>query len=472
MSAALVVGEPEGRTSNTPPSMCQPATCQPEGLDAGEAYDLPTAEELEETYGLLVPRRARLVASGVDSLYLSAYVALPKEQLEELERAKLSAQSGNPVLVTFGGQEFAVAPSGAGPNHAYALVNKSMRLGVSRHLGDKVPQLKFQIASETLWARGLDASWLLCQGIAETVHWGEGDPRILVSRVDLAADYEGVPFGSARVEEFVSRARSKNRHKVENEAVEHWDGRVISGFVLGRGDLSARIYDKTREIKRSGKAWFRCVWDAALKRRGEAPLQEGGSVWRVEVQLRREPVKTFRPEDGGAENGDGPLSSVDSLPGLRAVLAAMWRYTVGGERDARDTKDGEAYGWTPWLDWRKEDRSQRAKRRTRDEWRVVQATRFEAQGPCPLVRVKSARATEEQLVAGLAGYMASVAALSGHGQKDKNGAPLLSVFMHWLRERIDAYLDEKDRSWAEAVARKRVLLVAQDEEAPWNTTST
>jgi len=39
------------------------------------------------------------------------------------------------------------------------------------------------------------------------------------------------------------------------------DGSKFTGFSIGRGQpLLARIYDKSREIKQSGKIWFEQIW--------------------------------------------------------------------------------------------------------------------------------------------------------------------------------------------------------------------
>jgi hypothetical protein len=62
------------------------------------------------------------------------------------------------------------------------------------------------------------------------------------------------------------------------------EGQDVTGFSIGTGAITARIYNKTFEAKKSGKQWVFELWDAVLP------------CWRVEFQLLREGLKRFKVE--------------------------------------------------------------------------------------------------------------------------------------------------------------------------------
>lgn len=61
-----------------------------------------------------------------------------------------------------------------------------------------------------------------------------------------------------------------------------------SGFTVGRGNpMLARIYNKSLEIKKSGKTWFHQIWL-------DNGWDQQSDVWRVEFQLRRQVLKELK----------------------------------------------------------------------------------------------------------------------------------------------------------------------------------
>jgi hypothetical protein len=118
-----------------------------------------------------------------------------------------------------------------------------------------------------------------------------------ISRVDLYADFVGDHDLTAQPGfAWVKRCRKRDIHE---------DANRITGISFGLGnELSARLYDKTTEILKSGKDYLKPLWTAK-------GWQEGETVWRMEFQSRRESFP--EPLRGFAE---------DALP----HLAAWWRY--------------------------------------------------------------------------------------------------------------------------------------------------
>lgn len=105
----------------------------------------------------------------------------------------------------------------------------------------------------------------------------------------------------------ISRAKSKAKHFVSDEFS---IGKKFSGFTIGRGGpLLARIYNKSLEITKSSKTWFKDIWL-------ENGWNEVKDVWRVEFQKRRRVLKEFS------------ISNIDDLQekekGLWAYLTECW----------------------------------------------------------------------------------------------------------------------------------------------------
>ena len=120
---------------------------------------------------------------------------------------------------------------------------------------------------------------------------------------------------------FVSRSRKRTDH---TEASGLPDGFKADDFSFGlvrtgltfsaRGSLSCVIYDKTREIKRSDKAWFADLWKANGWD-GESP------VWRVECRFKRDALHELKQE--------GVFHGIEDVCDLPERLPVLWAYAVG-----------------------------------------------------------------------------------------------------------------------------------------------
>jgi hypothetical protein len=94
-----------------------------------------------------------------------------------------------------------------------------------------------------------------------------------------------------------------------------------------RGPISCSIYDKAREVKRSGKLWFEDLW-----------LGNGwdgaGAVWRVEFRFKREFLHEL--------NVDGLYHGVEDATDLPSRLVDLWAYAAG---HVGGGADGWPDGW-------------------------------------------------------------------------------------------------------------------------------
>lgn len=127
-----------------------------------------------------------------------------------------------------------------------------------------------------------------------------GAYRLNVSRIDIYADFQGWEPQVADLDRFVSFSRHRRGFK-ENQQV-YMTGPHLTGFMFGKSDLAARIYDKTVEIQRRGVSWLPDLWGID----GSVWL-----VWRLEFQYRRAVLAEFN------------LSDVDDTV---ASVQDLWRY--------------------------------------------------------------------------------------------------------------------------------------------------
>jgi hypothetical protein len=402
---------------------------------------------------------AKVVAVGVDSLYMAFHIDLSKDLTDVLEAHKKWAQKGHRSIISLGGVRWTVKPSSAGRRYPYLLSSEIALVGVSDSKSKNVPAIKLQLKSRFLWWKKNPAEaarWAL--GLAESLHEGKEPPKFVLSRMDLCTDLVGIDFKGTDIEEFVMRPRRRTRFLREEKdrddkrdwtdsfggdedeterAEEHWSGLSLSGYVFGRGAVSCRIYDKTREISEASreKIWFRPIW----ARNGWVGSER---VWRVELQLRREMLKEL------VSSTTGELLNIDDIDKLDTLVGALWTYGVGGRS-----------GHTAWMSWRDpSEAKQKTRWPIREEWRTIQRAEWGGGSMVEddLLRWKQRAAQFEALVPQLAGLGTTMSALAGR-RKDGRSFTLKELDGH-----VNAYLKKKNTTWDEEVETKRVELAMWD----------
>lgn len=239
----------------------------------------------------------RVVRHGIDSLYVSFRGKLDPQTAIALQSLKLLAQDGlenniSQAVFRVGDHLFTVLPRGRG-RFAFVLEDNWFSIQISNACA--LPLAHVQIRSEYLTAVGAEEALRSLTSIVEL--FGEVLGPATVSRIDLHADFVGdndltMQPGFA----WVKRCRKRDIHE---------DRDRITGISFGAGnELSARLYDKTLEITKSGKNYLKPLW--ATK-----GWTEGQTVWRMEFQARREAFPDALK---------GPC--VDALP----HIAAWWQY--------------------------------------------------------------------------------------------------------------------------------------------------
>lgn len=245
------------------------------------------------------PANCTVLGTGVDSLYVSYSGHLAKSAKATLQTLKELAQSEKPgdrvqAQLLMANHLFEVHPRGKGL-FAFVLSDNWYHLQVRGQEKGTVPLAYVQIGSELLARTGVEEVIGKLRPVINTLGVDPAGPSI--SRADLYVDLAtDADLGRLPLTAYVCRAKKRNQY---------YDGRRLSGVTIGQGGkLMARLYDKTLEIKVSGKSWLRDVWKARGWD-GRTP------VWRAEFQLRRETLSEF-----GA-------TGVDTFLHLRP---AIWAY--------------------------------------------------------------------------------------------------------------------------------------------------
>jgi hypothetical protein len=213
----------------------------------------------------------RVLWSGIDTLEAFFRGNLREGLAEKLQQAKEQAQAEEmSVPFQIGDQLLFVAPTGVKP-WAWLLTSEDLHLRLSA--SRKVPTASTRLTARGLVTQGHEALYDLAASLA-----GQFGARTEggLSRLDLAVDFQGFEPTLAEMEAVVCSASFRpvypNLKKPET-------------FQFGKGDIVVRIYNKTKELAKSGKTWLEAVW---YEHPDYDPTE---AVWRFEVQYRRKMLK-------------------------------------------------------------------------------------------------------------------------------------------------------------------------------------
>lgn len=241
----------------------------------------------------------RPLRHGVDSVYVSypggidRHVAVMLQELKELAQSIDDRQQAEAGYYN-GDHFFTVSPRGRG-RFAFVLEDNWFRLELSNASANILPLAHVQVRSEYLTAVGAEEA--LASLDALIPEFGEASGPGTLSRIDLFVDFTtDLDVTSLPGDHWVKRCRKRDIHE---------DRDYVTGMTFGAGnEVSARLYDKTRELLKSGKDYLKPLWAAQ-------GWQEGQTVWRMEFQVRREGLPD---ELKGA--------ALDAVP----LLGLLWRY--------------------------------------------------------------------------------------------------------------------------------------------------
>ena len=340
-----------------------------------------------------------IINSAVDSLYWSYRLEQMERFFSVLEAKKQEAEKlESPVAVNLGGAKLLLSGWGIG-GFAYRLDGDGFLLKMSPKKGR--PTLYIEPHASMLYEIGAEATFKELDAIARQLGPLESTN---ISRLDLCADFQGFKPTIKRLNDFICRANYKS-------AI--WEGKKINGFQFGKGDVVARLYNKTKEIKASGKDWMEAVWERHPKYDSKKP------VWRVEFQFRREALKQF---------------DCDTVTDTFERLQGLFEYGL------------------KWLSLR-EPKATRDERSPVDKkWAALSKAKFPGQS-CKKVREKKLQASRYVLVRGASGFFSSLAA--SYRIKDSDMAWIV------LDDEMRKYYDRMKTSFATVVQKKIDLQVSK-----------
>jgi hypothetical protein len=341
----------------------------------------------------------RVLASGVDSLYVSFRGEVDGSRLDELEALKARAQeAGHPQVVDLGIERVALVQATGWGRYRYWLRCGDFDVFVGQ--GRSLPAVYARVASSFIHEIGPTRAVAELKSFVLLAFQSE-IAEAHCSRVDIYADFQGWVPRPHDYERFVTRSRRNTSH-----VAIHHDGRHFTGFTFGRDAMVARLYDKGAEIAHSGKDWMRTIWGDRLD-----PLRP---VWRLEFQLRREVLAQC-----SLQNPDVAVEKRQDL----WTYATHWLSLRSPRPGVRRTRWPVAIAWV----------------------RLSNAALGASKNS--LVRQRISKHDESVLVRGLAGYASSLAAVAGVSDLD--------VTMLLSRRRVAEYMDATGRDFREVVRAKR-----------------
>ncbi len=326
------------------------------------------------------------VFKGIDSLYVSYKGTLKEGMKEQLEEKKKLAQSDDEkeqssARMIIDDHCFEVLDRGT-KWYSFIMVDNWYHIQVSGSKRQKLPQIYVQVSSELLTCYGLDNSINNLRKIVNMLM--EKTEEEIISRTDTFTDF----VTNKDIEELEKVCWVKRARRFQK----NWDGEIFTGYVIGGGDILARIYDKTVEIEKSRNDYLKEIWE----KHGWDTFQR---VWRLEFQLRRELLGQMK---------------INSFSNLIEQVNDMWKYC---------THD--------WLRLAIKDNTlNRTRWMTNPLWENIQAVRFNDGKFTGILRQvnKSRIPSDKTLFQNGIGYITAYAAREGHENVDN--------------ETINKYLDQ------------------------------
>ncbi len=216
------------------------------------------------------------IYKNIDSLYISFRGTLREGIAETLEERKTFAQADDEreqamAVLIVDDHCLEVMDKGKG-RYSFVLVDGWYHIQVSSSRSKKLPTVYVQISSDLLHCFGSYIALNQLRGLVKEL-LVEIEEETL-SRVDVFVDFvTDANFEAIGKGAWVTRA---------NNIHSYWSGNTFTGWSIGQGGVvSARLYDKTEEIVKSGKDYFKDIWT-------KGGWKDGQRVWRLEQQLRRE----------------------------------------------------------------------------------------------------------------------------------------------------------------------------------------
>ncbi len=283
----------------------------------------------------------QVLLAGLDTLGLTSRARVSEAVYDKLAGAKAAARLAETEAAAHCPQWLGaqVKPTGARGGYPYLIETEDYAVKVAGANQMSWPGVCLELRSHFLHAHPLGARGACEEALCwvrerllydqEDADWrGMRFETVAVSRADLHIDWQGgwAPSFTDGEERRFIRPRNAQWHP-------YLVGNRCQGYRFGTGNpVMARIYDKTAErAKRADDAYA-----ALLAQRNGEQFDPAREVWRLEFELHREAVASFKlaPEsdaedtdaDVDAELSAENLPHVGTLPKLFAHLDAIFQH--------------------------------------------------------------------------------------------------------------------------------------------------
>lgn len=246
--------------------------------------------------------------------------------IEEIDKKRTEAQTDyKKQFIEINGMKFIVNRKGQG-FYSYKIECEQFYICFMSHSIKNNSPIFVRFMSEYLWEHGYEKAYRMFMKWFQKLNVKIIDTRI--SRLDICFDTDEIKFVEDNIEDFVTKANKIARYYVDND---YHINKQFSGMTFGRGGvLSCRIYNKTEEIKKSQKYWFKNVWN-------EYGSDNNKTVWRVEFQIRRKALKEL---------------NIDKVNDIKENLESVWGYlTQKWLIMKKKGKDKNISRWKTHLSW-------------------------------------------------------------------------------------------------------------------------
>lgn len=311
----------------------------------------------------------QILLSGIDSLNLAVDIEWRSQNFFELlDKSKNIAKEADADCPLFASTDenisFLVRGHGA-KGYSWLIYGKEYALKIGNWQSPSSrPSVMIEVRSETLWRLSPSAAYQRILCFLESQ--GAKIVTVKPSRVDLCLDL-------LMPEELWTMELLKTAVSRSSFRAPYLEHQKLTGIQFGKGDVSARLYDKALEIRqKSNKIWFYDLWKIL-----EVP--EGFRAIRVEFQLRRAILKTL---------------GLDTISATFPTLENVW-----------------AYCSQQWLSFKDHPEREHHRRPVSSWWESVQNSFLGIEEPQPLIRAKAINAEKIRLARQAYGLIVSLIAL-------------------------------------------------------------
>jgi hypothetical protein len=260
-----------------------------------------------------------LLRASIDSLYitnqgeLSDFIESRLSNLKTLAQSPLATDSAL-AQIKLGKNLFEVAGNGRHP-FAFILTNPHYRLEIAKQGSKFTPMVYGKIASALL--SSVPTDYIISDLHQIIGELGSAQGATNINRVDLCVDFMTTfPLESIEHDQWVTKARNFAAHVSD---------RQFSGFSIAAGaDLSARLYNKTLEMKKNPRPYLEALWR-------DQGWDGTSVVWRLEFQFRRQALRDLSVVTY--------TDLMTSLRGLWQYATEKWlRHTIPSESDSTQSR--------------------------------------------------------------------------------------------------------------------------------------